>query len=41
MYSRDILLGVTSSWTKYAHLPAPGLFTDRKHSNFFQVSLNT
>lgn len=36
VYSRDILLGVTSSWTKYPHLPAPGLFTDRKHSNFFQ-----
>lgn len=36
VYSRDIILGVTSAWTSYPHLPAPGLFTDRKHSNFFQ-----
>ncbi|GAB1609710.1 calcineurin-binding protein cabin-1-like isoform X1 [Argonauta hians] len=35
MYTRDILLGVVS-WTQLDHLPAPGLFTDRKHSNFFQ-----
>ncbi|XP_029642394.1 calcineurin-binding protein cabin-1 isoform X3 [Octopus sinensis] len=34
-YTRDILLGVPS-WTQLDHLPAPGLFTDRKHSNFFQ-----
>ncbi|XP_052827464.1 calcineurin-binding protein cabin-1 [Octopus bimaculoides] len=38
-YTRDILLGVPS-WTQHDHLPAPGLFTDRKHSNFFQLKLS-
>ena len=36
-YARDLLLG-NPEWQTMKHMPANGLFSDRKANNFFNVS---
>jgi len=36
---RDVLLGSSSGQQTELNLPCPGMFQERKQSNFFQVTL--
>ena len=38
-HTRDLLLG-NPAWKVLEHMPAPGLFQDKKQNNFFQVNNN-